>query len=531
MSKLYTQYFNILRRINILFAVLLLLAFPLLNTNFTHAASPNLQYKVTVGKNGIVGSSDVSVNKGDTVTIELKAMIFEHKDGGVADSVNGTISFNPNQLELIDRNAVAGGFTLSTLTSTSSTIRFIGAHSPPDDGLTTVLRANFRAKAAANPSIIQTTPDSAINDVASPISSPNSGKITIIDNTPPAPTYTPPKASPIPYTPPIQTPKPSPSPSPITAPKDDDTYQPATPDPTGVIDSVEVSPNYTTATVSWKVKAENSSATFEYGDSLSELDKKVEVTKTDDTFSANVTNLTPGKRYSFTISAKGTGVTNSSYSGSINTDGYPVMFTTTENDTPIKNGLLKVGSSTYPISGDKITIGLAAGKYSVTISTDTSSATQDITVTSKDIPSNGDDPELQSFKFALTSTILEGGPGTGTSALVFVGALIGGAAFLAIGLVVFVTIRRKRMESAGYSSYSSYTSTPSIKIEDGYNWQSDTTPSSPQPPSQNTDSSSFNKSVYIDEEVTDMFDSSNIKLPPSAHETPQNPNSQHSTKP
>ena len=532
MNKIYTHYTNTLGRINILFTVLLLLALPLLNTNFVQAEDASSKYRVLVGANGVASTTTASVNKGDIVTVILKAYVLD--DGGrTSDSVDGSLSFDPNKLEILNKSAVSGGYALSTLTSTTNSVRFVGTYSPAGDGGISVLTANFRAKAAASPTTILTdNGTSKINGTISPIDSVNAGKVTIIDNTPPPATYTPPpKTTPTPYTPPVQTPKATPTPT-TTPPKDDDTYQPATPDPTGVIDNVEVSTSYTSATISWTVKADNSSATLDYGDSLSEIDKHSEVTKADGKFSAKMTKLTPGKRYSFTISAKGTGVSNSSYSGSATTDGYPVRFTVTENDIAIKNGLLKVGSSTYPISGDKVTIGLAAGKYSATISTDTASSTQDITVAAKEIPADGGDPEMQLFKFALTSTIVEGGPGTGTSALTFIGVLIGGIAFLAIGLVVFVTIRRKRMESDGYSSYKSYSSGPTIKIEDGYDWRNDTTPASPQPPVQGPDTSSFNKSVYIDEEVTDMFDSSNIKIPPSApSETPQSPNSQHSTKP
>lgn len=281
----------------------------------------------------------------------------------------------------------------------------------------------------------------------------------------------------------------------------------STPDPTGIIDGVSVTPSHTSAVISWDVNSTSPSSTLSYGDSSSNLDQTATVSKAESgKFTTTLSKLTPGKRYSYMISATGGTSESSTYSGTFLAIGFPITITVTENDVPIKTGMLKIGGSSYPIGGDKLTINVAAGKYTATVSTDTATTTQDIEVKSKSVPADGSDPEAQQFKFALTSSVIEGGPGSGNSILTFVGILVGGTALLAVAGFVFITIRRRRFESGG--GYSSSGSQSSITIDDGYQWKGDsgsapTTPTSTSSPY----SENFNKSVYIDDgEVEDMFD-------------------------
>lgn len=249
-------------------------------------------------------------------------------------------------------------------------------------------------------------------------------------------------------------------------------YVAATPDSSGLIDTVNADSQYTTSTISWKINANDATARIVYGISSSKQDKSTSVNKkSDGTYSSTLSLLSPGVRYYYTITATGGGKSDSTYSGVFITKGYPATFEITENNTPVQSGQITIGSQTYTVgTSGKKTIGLAAGRYSVTVTTNSASLSKDIAVAEKPIPIDGSAPENQVFTINLTSSLLDGGPGSGQSILTFIGIMVGGAVALAVGFAIFIAQRRKRFEreSTSYGTGSSR-----VVIDDGYNWRKD----------------------------------------------------------
>lgn len=249
-------------------------------------------------------------------------------------------------------------------------------------------------------------------------------------------------------------------------------YVAATPDSSGLIDTVNADSQYTSSTITWKINANDAIARIVYGISSSKQDKSTSVNKkSDGTYSSTLSLLNPGVRYYYTITATGGGKSDSTYSGVFITKGYPVTFEITENNTPVQSGQITIGSQTYTVgTSGKKTIGLAAGRYSVTVTTNSASLTKDIAVAEKPIPTDGSAPENQSFAINLTSSLLDGGPGSGQSVLTFIGVMVGGAVVLGLGFAIFIAQRRKRFEreSTSYGSGSSR-----VVVDDGYNWRKD----------------------------------------------------------
>lgn len=75
---------------------------------------------------------------------------------------------------------------------------------------------------------------------------------------------------------------------------------------------------------------------------------------------------------------------------------FRLFISITENNVAVKSAQIKIGSSNYPVTGGKITLGLAAGSYSGTIVTDTASLAINLTVEAKNVPADGNAPEAQS---------------------------------------------------------------------------------------------------------------------------------------
>lgn len=461
-------------------------------------------------------------------------------------TVSGTVTYPTDRLQVVSVTTGGSSYGAPSISQGTGTITFSGSRSANTGNH--IFSIKFKAIGSGS-ATVGFAENSKINNSAT---ERIPGTYTITNPNPPA-SSTPPPPKP-PTTP--TTPKPSTAPVVTTPPTDTpvpSTGPVVTPDPTGLIDTVTITSLYSSAKVTWKVNAPNSTSTFTYGFTTSQLDKKVTPTKkADGSFEAAVQNLVPGTRYIFYVTATGADGKSGNYTSTIFTRGYPVTIKVTENGKPVTKGQIRIGTTSSQITSNSVaTIGLAAGSYTGTITTDTASLAISLTVESKDIPSDGSAPESQTFSFGLTSSILEQGPGSGESILTFVIVLIVGSILLAMAFVGLMAYRRKKFESDsdGFATYRN--PGQSVVIDDGYTWhEPDSTgviPSTPYttpgqtPVEPAVPLHAHNNSVYLNEaEPLDMFDQAAQKQSPLQAEKPtqnapsatgQNPNLPHSTTP
>jgi hypothetical protein len=480
-------------------------------------------------------ASQMNLNTSFTVNIRTYA----DTDQTIGNA-HGSVTFPSNQLRVSSISISGSGYGAPTISQSTGRIGFTASRNPAPGGSAQLFLVTFTAIGAGT-AAVGFTGDSSVNDAPTTYSS---GVFTIID---PNPAPTPPNPSTKPATP-----KPTPAPiitTPSTQPEtpSSDNEPVATPDPTGLVDSVIVNPLYSSSTVSWKINAAHANATLLYGTSSTKLEKAAAVTsKPDGTFEASVTGLNPGLRYFFTINATAEGGRTGTYSSTIITRGYPITITVTENKVPVQSGLLKIGNINKPITSTngKITLGLAADSYTGTITTETASLTINITVQPKTIPADGSAPETQSFSYNLSSSPLDSGPGTGFSIFAFIGFLFGGAVLLGGSFVGFMAYRRHKFESGDDDSGGGQGST--VIIDDGYDWHPPTQSSNepdlpPAPPIVHSAPPPDAPPGPGDLEVEplDMFEQAELRSPllyphpPSQTTSPgieQNPSSPHSTR-
>lgn len=490
------------------------------------------------------------MNIGTTFTVSIKSYSANTQSndcikGNSMQSLNGcvdgSITYPGNLLRVTSGgiSTTGSGYGTPIITQSSGIITFKGSHNPATTGSAHIFSVTFQAIGAGT-ATVGFANDSTVNGATTLF---KSGVYTIINPNPTQPSTSPsvPRA---------------PTPAPVvinteptvTPSADESTVEPQpTPDPSGLIDSVTVDSLYQSSTVAWKVNTANATTSINYGNSASQLDKQASVTKkADGSFTATIPELTPGNRYYFTITAKGADNKDGTYSGTILTRGFPIIMTITENDSPAKAAQVKLGSRSYTTEANgKLSLGLAAGNYSGTITTDTATLTINVTVEKKTVPSDGTAPASQAFSYNLTSSPLEQGPGSNFSVLTFIGVLAGGSLLLGVGFVAFMAYRRRQFDS-GDDTAGRISSGPTVVIDDGYTWQQNETDTS----IQNTLMDSIevkdeqparsNSVVIDDEEPLDMYEKAKLehsitdsKGSMSDDQTPaaeQNPNSLHSTR-
>lgn len=488
--------------------------------------------------------------------------VISYASSGVSNgSATGTLSFNSSLLTIEsiypngkicpdsqgNDNASSYYSTSRDVTQNTSSIDFNATQNQTDGGVRYVFSVKFKTKASGTASI-SFTGNSKVNNADT---STTGGTYTI---NAPQPTSTP---TPTPKTTKTPTKTSSPTPTPITTKPD--TTKVTTPtntvivpettiDETGLISSVAASPHYTKSKVTWQVNAPGTSSVFKYGTSYNELDMQSEVKKeANGNYSATMSNLLPGMYYYFSITTKGKNNLKGSYNSSFVTNGYPIRISVTENNIPVQSAQVRIGEQSLTVKDGSITIGLAAGDYNGTITTDTATLNISLSVENVPIPENGSQPETQQFgPYNLSSAPLAGGPGSSFSILSFLGVLAGGTVVLAFSFIMFVNYRKHKFES---DSYSTGISASTVVVEDGYNWRQDTSPTNqvntPEyPPTDITSSQTETtpthhqtNSVHVTEdEPLDMFETSTITVKPNNSESSsptgsqQNPNSLHSTK-
>ena len=501
--------------------------------------------------------SNTQMNIGTIFCVDIIGYAGADADPGTA---NGTLSFNSSLLAINSvltngkkcpdtqgNDTAPNYYSNRSVTTNTSSIDFNASQNQADGGVKYVFAVKFKAKTSGQ-ATVKFTSDSKINNSQTTL---NEAKYTI---NAPQPTSTPtpsptPKASgsgsstPTP-TPVIKTPTDTKIKTPTNITKVPET----TKDPTGLIDSVIAEPLYTTSTITWKVNAKNKKLVFKYGTEYGQLDKTAKITiNSDGKYTATLSNLYPGLYYYFSIATSDNKTTDDNYSSSFVTNGYPITLAITENNIPVETAQVRIGEQSLSASNGMLSVGLAAGNYSATITTDTSTLNINFTVSDVSIPKDGNAPDPQRFgPFNLASAPLAGGPGSSFSIFSFIGVLAGGTILLAFGFIMFINYRRRKFETDTYMSSSP---TSSIVVEDGYNWHQETKSTStiePQSTDQATTQSNndipsahHSNSVHLtEEEPLDMFEQAGIHtsqttipMNPDDNETQHNPNSQDSTKP
>ena len=505
------------RRLSLLLYIPILVI-SLVPTSIVRAADPNQLF---------ISPPSSQMNIGAPITLNVRRFDPNAPSSG---NVSGTVTYPANLLKVLETPPNGSVYGSPSISQGSGTITFNGTQSSPSGSIAQIFSIRFEAIAAGT-ATIGFAGGSQVNNGTTIY---KSGVLTII-NPNPAPSQPQPSVSATPKVaaPTIITPSPV-----VEAPPVVQSDPQPTPDPTGLVDDVGIEALYTSATVNWKIDASNPSSAILYGKTASQLDSKGTVTrKADGSFTTTITGLVPGSRYYFKIDGNGDGGKSGSYSGTLIARGFPVVLTITENGQATKSAQVKIGSRTYATTSEgKVSIGLAAGKYSGTIVTSTAALTINLTVEAKTIPPDGTAPDSQSFSYNLVSSPLEQGPGSGTTILSFIGVLIGGTAVIAIVFVGFMAYRRRKLEMGNGISPTSST----VIIDDGYEWhgQETTEPqiiSRPEPPISYMQPP--NSAVSItDEEPVDMFDKAvGTPLPtPSVDrpgEMPRTTNQPHSTKP
>ncbi len=456
-----------------------------------------------------------STNVGDS--FDVKVLSYVDGDQSGTGSTSGSVQYPSNLLKVVSTSSSGTAYTSAgspSISVGSNSITFSGSRPSSPSGMALIFTVKFQAIGAGT-AIVSFSGDSSVNNTTT---DRISGVFKLVSppaqSNSPSPSTTPSKPSPQPS----NNPSPSSSPTPTitpdaTAPTD---ASETTPDPTGLISDVTVTPTYTGGTITWKVNTTHAASSLAYGSQPSSLDKQASVKAVaDGSYSATIDGLVPGIRYYFVISGSGDGDKNGTYTGTLVTNGFPVEITVTENNAVAGNAQVHIGNIDKTTgSNGKITIGLAAGSYTGTITTSTASQNITFTVATKTIPTDDSTPESQAFAFNLSSSVLQGGPGSGSTILVFIGVLVGGSLLLVFGFVGFMAYRRNKFESGGDGGRRRGPSTTVI-IDDGYDWRQEAT-APQQGPAASSDTpqeTHRNSSVYIDdEEPVDMFDAA--KKPP-----------------
>lgn len=470
----------------------------------TAFAEGNMLYITLSGSS----QNNSQMNIGTTFTVNVRSYAETDKATG---TVGGFVTYPSNLLQVISTSTSGSLYGSPSIAPGNGAISFNGSRAPAPSGTAQIFSITFKAVGAGT-AVVSFGASSYVNNETT---SHNSGTYTIKNpNSATSPPNTPRPATPAPKPAPVTSSATTPQPQPVPV----ENPQP-TPDPTGLIDTVIVNALYNSSTISWRVNANNATTSLTYGSSNTQLDKSATIKKeANGTFSTSITGLVPGQRYYFNISASGGNVNNTTYNGVIIARGYPVTFNVTENGVAVQGGQIKIGNQTFLIgSSGKVTIGLASGNYTGTITTNTASLSINLTVEPKPIPTDGNAPEAQSFPFDLKSSPLEQGPGSSVSVLGFIGILLAGTAVLVIGVIGFIVYRRRSFEGGDDLTYQNVS--PTVIVDDGYDWQppdGGTTEGIPGSPKTASPYPSINlppnlprhhNSVYLSEdEPPDMFE-------------------------
>lgn len=449
-----------------------------------------------------------SLQTGQSITVQVKGNIATGGNFG-ADTVSGSLLFPSNRLKVTSVSTAGATFNWQvSATPTASAVNFderTFSFSPINNSSVHIMSVTFQAIAAgsANLSFSSNTRYSYSSFGTNYPTTLTGGTYTINSppptscpagqvGTPPNCTTPPPAQCPAGQvgTPPnCTTPAPAKCPSGQTGtppncktptPSGGSNSKPTTPPPATPVAETPAEPipapqenglsisdavttrEYKTASLSWKTSSPAKNTVI-YGTSLSKLDKTAEVTKEpDESYIAKFIDLSPGKRYYFTINSESEkdASKTSTYSGVFTTKGFPVAVTVTEGGVATSGAKLKISEQTYSTDkSGKITFELASGSYSVEVTTSKSSKKFTLAVAEKTIP-DGKAPDTQSFTFDVP---VEATADSGSlSPITLLGIGVGVVALLGLFGGLFLAWRRRKAQGAAIAA--------SAASDGDYNW-------------------------------------------------------------
>ena len=439
-----------------------------------------------------VSPSSQALRPGQSFTVQVLGNISTGTWTGT-DTVSGTLQFPSNLLQVTGVSTAGATFNWQVSAVPGAGVVNFTERSflPIDDRAVFVMAVTFKALAngTANVGFSSNSGYSSGNWGAQPTT--RSGGTYAISTPTPPPTPTPnPTPTPTPTPPPTPTPNPTPTPrpNPNPTPSPSATPQPpsaspqptpspdistdATPDDGFSISDVTATRSYDSALLNWKTSAP-SKATVAFGTSLKDLNKKADATTLPDTTSeTNLTELTPGKQYYYTITATSDADTTKtdSYSGVFTARGFPVIITITENKAQAANAKIKIGEQNYSTDkAGRISLELASGTYNIETKTQKASKSFTLSVAKKTIPESGDAPDTQRFTFDIPAAAATAS--SNNSLLLLIGGIVMGAILL-IGILFWLWRRRQNQDDQA---------TTMITADNDYSWaqQSQTQPPAP----------------------------------------------------
>lgn len=402
----------------------------------TSGATFNWQATATPG-NGVVNFNERAFFGTDNTSVFIMSVTFQALAAGTANiGFSGTTSFSSSQFGVNIPTSLSGGsYAISNPTPTTCPAGQIGT--PPN--CTTPPPATCPAGQVGTPPNC-TTPTPAKCPTGQTGTPPN---CKTPSSTPSSSGTSTPSTPAVPV---AQTPT-----EPIPEPTDNGLS----------ISDASTTRSYKTASLNWKTSSPAKN-TVTYGTSLKQLDKTAEVTQeADGSYTAKLTDLGPGKRYYFTISAASEkdATKTSTYSGVFTTKGFPVMVTVTEGGQAASNAKLKISEQTYSTDkSGKINFELASGSYTVEVTTSKGSKNFTLAVAEKAIPDDGKAPDTQNFIFDVPVT--ETTSNSSLSPLTLIGIGVGALAGLALLVGLFILWRRRRSQQTAATS----------TIDNDYTW-------------------------------------------------------------
>lgn len=168
------------------------------------------------------------------------------------------------------------------------------------------------------------------------------------------------------------------------------------------IDNVKVTPGYDHVTLSWHT-SKPASADVNYGANNSDLDKTQSIKTKQSNSSVNMAQLNPGQKYSYTISATDAQNKQASYDGTFETIGFPVQISVSRVDKKsiIGTEIFVNGVNKKVDNSGQALFNLPAGSFTISVTSGKAKQNFTINVGLKPIPTDGTNPDTQSFEFQI----------------------------------------------------------------------------------------------------------------------------------
>jgi hypothetical protein len=232
--------------------------------------------------------------------------------------------------------------------------------------------------------------------------------------------------------------------------------------------------------VTWQTSLANVTTEIQLGTAKDKLTAKPEVTKiSDGSYSAVATNLVPGTRYYYTITATSVSSPDkkATYSGAFTTRGYPVEILVTKAKKPVANAKIAIEQDVYQTDKNgKIVLELAGKDYKAVVTlADKTAKSFNFTVIKKAI-SPDKNPDSQTYTFEIAPEPAAAQTAAPNSMLPLIASIVGGVVLLGGGML-FLLMRRRKAQGTGQDDNvaAEYTN-----WQDGTNTQPQITPEEQQ---------------------------------------------------